>query len=359
MKYRQPLNSLAAKMPALTFAPIPGTNMDQLAPQFGPQYKEHGTVGVVGLFRPWIGCARRGDDLIFMNPGGHNDSNFNGDFAYNRRTRQWRMLHLPSDYTDPIWAESVALYGGSRANINISERYDPHGDLVWKDGRPCSTHSWGLMVDAEEFGVFHVRNGIWRFDPVTNQKTKLSNGAFWVPSDSYAFYSKAKKKIYLCADDSASGVYGRIWEVDPTTGTVTITGLTVKQWYTGDACELEGGGKAYYYSVYWNLAYLVDFDVGTVISKPPLSFGSDGLVTFMHSNKTGLLALRVSGMLATVDVATGTIANVGASGIPASLLAVSAVANGVWGRCKLMTNETGQCFTFPIETNADVYEMVI
>lgn len=360
MKYPHTLNYAAAAAAVLTFVAVPNTRMDQLVPSFGPQYKERGFSGTAAIFDAWIGCALRDDDLIFLHPGGHNDTNFNGDFAYNATSKKWRMLHLPSDFTDPVWAESVALYGGSRANVNISERYDPHGDLVWKDGRPCSTHCYGLVVDAEEFGVFHLRNGVWRYDPTTQEKTKLPGvGSFQAPSDAYAFYLSSTKKIYVGIDNTPANLYGQIYEVDPTSGAWTL--ITASgEWYESECCQMEDG-RVFRFMRSNNTSVVIDFSARTVTPTPTLSdlFAADPLIALMFSNETGLLALRGSGNLSSVNMTTGQVTHVGPSGIPASLLQGPVRINHTLGRLKRVANGSAKKFIFPIATSVDVYEMVI
>jgi hypothetical protein len=182
--------------------------------------------------------------------------------------------------------------------------------------------------------------------------------------DSFAYYAPQNKKIYLCGDmgTPAGGVnYGQIWQIDPTTGAQVFISNNGGQWYQTEACEFEGGGKIFQYMRYNGVSSVIDLVAGTVTNTPPLSdlFHTDALVALFHSNKNGLLALRASGTLATIDPATGIVSNIGPSGIPAALLAISVVNNGTWNRCKLVTIGAAQKFVFPIETSANVYEMVL
>jgi hypothetical protein len=168
----------------------------------------------------------------------------------------------------------------------------------------------------------------------------------------------------LCADipsGQGGNYYGKIMQIDPVTGEVADHGGNRGQWYNTEACELEGGGRIFQFMRYNNVASTIDLVSGAITNTPPLSdlFTGDGLIALIHSNKTGILAIRVSGRLSKVDPVTGKVTDAGDSGIPAELLGRSARANRTWQRCRLITTGSAQKFTFPIETNAPVYEMTI
>jgi hypothetical protein len=368
MKYSQSVNVVVSAAPSgpltfTTWAAIPrvnsfveiaNTKMDQLLPQIGPQFRERGSAaGFSAAMAAWCGAALRGSQFIMLRLGGHNDSCNNAGFCFDATAMQWSLLFQPSDYSDAVWNECNQLYiaaGIDPATLNCNRAFPGLGDLVWKDGKLVSTHSYGTIVDAGVHGVFHLRDATRTFDPVTWQHTKLaeSAGGAQVPSDAFAFYCVAKDRVYLCGDINFA--YGAIFEIDPVTGNSVRSPLGIDQWAGVEVCEIEGTIQMFHVSrgsrpnpttnaPEW-LSSFIDFAAGTqqwfVQTADP--FAADGLLAVAQSNKTGVIALRKSGRLSKMD-STGKFVDWVDSGIPQSALTKLGMTNGTWGRLRLVQDD--------------------
>jgi hypothetical protein len=338
------------------FVEIANTKLDQLWPQIGPQFKERGSAsGLSAAMSAWIGAALI-DGKVFVShtPGGHSDSVCNFGWSFDGRDMLYRLLYQPSDYRDAVWNESIALYaaaGIDARTLNPNHSYLPSGDRVWKDGlNQTAMHSYGTQVDAQEFGIFHLRDAVRHYDKTTWAHTRMAgpvgNNEI-VPGDSWSFYSPSRKKVYLMSDLNSE--YGHVYEVNPTSGVSGKIGLSVRQWGGSETCPIEGTEKVFVVArvrqqrldgVYEWYSYILDFATMTKIDLLPKQtdpFAGDSLVGVVHSNKTGIVALRGSGRLSNISITDGTITDRSVSGIPQSTLRKLGVTNGLYGRLALVT----------------------
>ena len=342
--------------PPVGFVEVPNTAMTQLLPQIGQQFKERGSAsGFSSSFSPWCTLARRSGKFYGARLGGHSDSVFNGKTvldavaAKSGSLTPWTLLKQPSDYSDPVWNESTALYvaagldpANPANNIIATHGYLPNQPLpsVWKDGQCVSLHSYRSFISCGTFGLYMMRDGIVHIDPVTGAEAILCPSPADDTNDVYAFWNPTTQLAFLGADSDSQ--YGRSWQVDfsTTPPTITQTNLKVVQWSYSDTTPFENQDKVYKVSTQqagdgqWH-SQIIDTTAGTVTELPISNadpFAGDALLGLSHCNADGIVALRASGMLAKVDSTTGAVTNWMASGIPGAVLGRLAVTNRMYER---------------------------